>query len=293
MQDEELLARIAELERQLRVAKEEQQVSFEKAETLRQMFMEVNDELFDLLSNSNIGAMCLDLEMRIESVTPGIQEHFHIRRDDIGRPLTDLASNLIYEDLAPDIKEVIASANLKEVVIPSKDGRWFNMRISPHLDADGKIVGVVISLTDITHLKTREEEIKDRSENVLTAIKRSPIVVWNQDTHLRYTWVINSHAGFNPADVIGKTDMELLPHHEAEHLTEIKQRVLDTGVGAREKVTTTIQGVTYYYDLVVEALTDENSNVVGISCASLEMSKEEYHLLKTKQQIFDSPTINE
>jgi two-component system CheB/CheR fusion protein len=284
MDNKDLYDRIAQLERQLRTAKEEEKSALERSETLRQMLMEVNNEFLNMLSNSNMGAMCLDLELRIQSVTPGIQELFHIRRQDIGRPLTDLASNLIYDNLAPDARDVIATSELKEVVIPSKNGRWFDMRISPNVLDNGEVIGVVISLADITHLKTKESELTDKSERILNTINRSPIVVWNQDTHLRYTWIHNPHPDFNPNDVIGKTDDEMLPPDEATILKKIKQKVLDTGIATRDKVTTTIQGTTYYYDLSVQPLTDEKANVVGISCASMEISKDEYDLLKPKRK---------
>jgi two-component system CheB/CheR fusion protein len=284
MNNTDLQKQIAELKQQLRRAKEEKMASLEQSETLRLMLMEINDDLVNLLSNSNMGAMCLDLQLRIQSVTPGIQGRFHIRREDIGRPLTDLKSDLLYDKLEQDIKDVIATYNLKEVVFPSNDGRWFNIRISPHRQTDGKIIGVVISMSDITHLKIKEAELQEKSEKIVNVINRSPIVVWNQDTDLRYTWVHNPHPGFDPKEVVGKRDEDLLPPNEAAILKKIKQKVLDTGIGVREKVTTTIQGATYYYDLVVEALTDEKSNVVGISCASMEISKDEYDLLKLKRK---------
>lgn len=282
MDNAALQRRIAELERQLRRAKEEQVNATEQANTLQQMLLAAKHELTDLLSNSNIGAMCLDEHLRIESFTPGIQEHFHIRNEDVGRPLTDLASNLIYPELADDIHDVIAGAPVKEVVIPSKDERWFNMRISPHLQTDGSRLGVVLSLADVTHLTARQTQLMESSEHILTVIKNSPIAVWNQDRDLRYTWLHNPHPGFKQQDVLGKTDDELLLPEEAAVLKKIKQKVLDTGIGSRDKVSTTIKGETYYYDLVVEALTDESSNIVGISCASVAISEEEYHLFKNK-----------
>lgn len=76
--------------------------------------------------------------------------------------------------------------------------------------------------------------------------------------------------------MLGKKDEELLPAKDAVKLTNIKQQVLDTGVGMRENVTTTIQGKPYEYDLVVEQMLDSNSNIIGNSCASMEIANNLY-----------------
>ncbi len=93
---------------------------------------------------------------------------------------------------------------------------------------------------------------------------------------LRYTWIHNPHPEFKPEETIGKKDEELLPLEDAANLTRIKLNVLETGVGMREKVRTTIKENSYYCDLTVEPLLDSNSNIVGISCTSMEISKNAY-----------------
>ena len=275
--------RISELERELRKTEEERIVAIEQSETLRQMLAEIHDELGSLLTSSEIGAMFLDPQMHIKSATPGIQKHFNIIPDDIGRPISDLVSNLLYDTLEHDVKQVIATSVLKEIVIASKNERWFNMRILPHSTANGVINGVMITMTDVTNLKKTEDQFRDFGDKLLTAIEKSSIVVWNQDMELRYTWIHNPHSAFKPEEIIGKKDENLLSSEDADNLTIIKHKVLDTGVGTREKVRTTIKGKPYYYDLTVEPLLDSKSNIVGISCASMEISKKAYEQEGTKR----------
>ncbi len=49
-------------------------------------------------------------------------------------------------------------------------------------------------------------------------------------------------------------------------------------LGMRENVRTTIKGEPFYYDLVIEPMYDSNSNVIGISCASIEINEQTYKL---------------
>jgi two-component system, chemotaxis family, CheB/CheR fusion protein len=268
--------RINELERELHKAEEDRIVAIEQSKTLQQQLTIIQNGLGKLLDSSQTGAMFLDPQLHILSVTPGIQKYFNILPGDIGRPISDLVHNLLYDTLEHDVKQVIATSVLIEIVIASKDEHWFNMRILPHSTGSGVINGVMITMAEITNLKKIEFELRDSGDKLLAAIRKSPIVVWNQDIELRYTWVHNPHPSFKSEQTIGKKDEDLLPPEEAEKLTTIKQTVLDTGIGMRKKVRTTIKGEPYYYDLTVEPLFDSKSSIVGISCTSMEISKTAY-----------------
>ena len=98
---------------------------------------------------------------------------------------------------------------------------------------------------------------------------------------MRYTWIHNPHSAYRPEETIGKKDEDLVLAEDAEKLTIIKNKVLETGVGLREKVRTTLKGKPYYYDLTVKPLIDSKSNIIGISCTSLEISKKAYELKET------------
>jgi PAS domain-containing protein len=268
--------RIAELEKELRAAQEDIATTKEQSNTLRQILKTFNEELGSLLSSSETGAMCLDTDLHIKSATPGIYSHFNIIHSDMGRPITDLVPNLLYDTLEEDVNQVIANKIMKEVVIQSKNGRWFNMRIIPQLKERDTVDSLIITMTDVTNLKKTEGQLRDSGNKLLEAINKSSVVVWHQDMDLRYTWVHNPHPGFKTEEALGKKDEDLLPSIDAANLTSIKCRVLDTGVGTKEKVRTTIKGKLYYYYLSVDPLFDFNSNIIGISCTSTEINKEAF-----------------
>lgn len=127
-----------------------------------------------------------------------------------------------------------------------------------------------------------EEALRQSEERFRVALKNSPIFVYNQDRDLRYTWVYNPFSGLTPKQMLGKKDFDIIPAIDAEHLTAIKSGVLTTGIGTREEVSITTALGIRYYDLTVEPLQNESQEVVGITCASIDISDRQAALQERK-----------
>jgi PAS domain S-box-containing protein len=105
------------------------------------------------------------------------------------------------------------------------------------------------------------------------ALKRSKIVVFEQDEQLKYIQVFNPHPGFKGKSALGKTDEELLPPEDARHLTLIKRTVFETGKPVSETVRTTIDGTAFYYRLTVDPVKDASGKIQGIVCTAIDISE--------------------
>ncbi|MFP5271324.1 histidine kinase dimerization/phosphoacceptor domain -containing protein [Coleofasciculus sp.] len=121
-----------------------------------------------------------------------------------------------------------------------------------------------------------EEALRQSETRFRTALKHAPLVVFNQDHQLRYTWVYNSVSDGEVDTILGKTDSELLAPQEAQRLISIKQRVLSSGVGMRDQVSLTIHGKQRYYDLTVEPLRSSIGDIEGITCAAMDISERKH-----------------
>ena len=129
-----------------------------------------------------------------------------------------------------------------------------------------------------------EEALRQSEERFRVALKNSPIVVFNQDRELRYTWVYNSGFGFTAEEILGKRDSDLMVAEDRQRLLAIKNRVLTTGIGTRQFVCITTPQGTKYYDLTVEPLRNESQEVVGITCAGIDISDRKESEEKIRQQ---------
>ncbi len=125
---------------------------------------------------------------------------------------------------------------------------------------------------------------RQSEERFRVALKNVPIIVFNQDRELRYTWISNSAFGFQVEDILGKHDTDLISSVDAQHLTAIKQRVLNTGVGMREEVSIISKDGIFYEDLTIEPLRNEWQEVVGVTCAAIDITQRKLAEEKIREQ---------
>jgi two-component system, cell cycle sensor histidine kinase and response regulator CckA len=129
-----------------------------------------------------------------------------------------------------------------------------------------------------------EEALRRSEERFRVALKNSPIFVFNQDTELRYTWVYNPIFGLTAEEILGKSDSEIIWGDDGKRFKEIKLRVLATGMGIREEVPISTPQGTRYYDLTVEPLYNESQEIVGITCACIDINEHKLAEEKIRQQ---------
>jgi two-component system CheB/CheR fusion protein len=114
----------------------------------------------NLLNSTDIATLFLDSALNVRRYTDKITRIIHLRETDIGRPLTDLASTLIYPQLNEDARETLRTLTFTEKEITTSDGLWFLVRIKPYRTLSNVIQGVVITLIDITAAKALESRLR-------------------------------------------------------------------------------------------------------------------------------------
>jgi len=161
-----------------------------------------------------------------------------------------------------------------DLEIVRKDGShlFVAVTINPLLDEQNKSTGLLSVLTDITERKEAEESLKASEARLRMALEVSKTIAFEQDENLVYTAIYNPHPAFSDAHVLGQTDAGLLPPESTAVLEAIKQRVLETGVSARQDVKVTIGSESIYYDLIVEPKWNPQGQICGLACATTNIT---------------------
>ncbi|QXE24141.1 multi-sensor hybrid histidine kinase [Richelia sinica FACHB-800] len=150
----------------------------------------------------------------------------------------------------------------------------------------GQVTGDVLvrSMRYAIERQRIEEALRHSEERFRVALQNSPIFVYNQDRELRYTWVYNPFLGFAVEEMLGKRDEDLIDPGDAQRLTQIKISVLNSCISTRAEVSIYTGQETRYYDLTVEPLRNESQEIVGITCASIDISERKQAEAKIHEQ---------
>ena len=123
-------------------------------------FSRVNDDMRNLLNSTEIVTVFLDNNLHVRRFTTGADKLFKLIPTDVGRPLSDIVSDLIYPDMTEEASEVLRTLAFSERQIATSDKRWFSVRIMPYRTMENVIAGVVITFSNITTTKALEAELR-------------------------------------------------------------------------------------------------------------------------------------
>jgi two-component system, chemotaxis family, CheB/CheR fusion protein len=167
--NEELQSRNEELQstnEELTTTKEEVQSSNEEMKTINFELQAKLDDLSlvtsdmkNLMNSTKIATLFLDNTLLVKHFTSQMTVVSRLISSDVGRPITDIVSDLIYPELEEDVRNVQHTFVTVEKQVMARNGNWFNARILPYHTLEDKIDGVVITFVNITKSKALEAKL--------------------------------------------------------------------------------------------------------------------------------------
>lgn len=153
---------------ELTTAKEELQSLNEELQTISAELQSkadnlswLNSDMRNLLNSTEIAAVFLDNALYLRRYTPYATHLFKLIPGDIGRSLSDIATDLDYAQLQHDVLDVLTTLTFMEKQVATHDGRWFEVRIMPYSTQESMIDGVTITFINITASKKLEAELRE------------------------------------------------------------------------------------------------------------------------------------
>ncbi|HEY1772709.1 MAG TPA: CheR family methyltransferase [Gammaproteobacteria bacterium] len=137
---------------ELTTSKEEMQSMNEELGTVNAELQARVDELTratsdmkNLLDSTALVAVFLDARLRVRLFTDSATRIFRLIASDVGRPLTDIVSDLSYPDLQDDAAQVLRTLVFSDKQVETRDGRRYRVKIMPYRTLANFIDGVVIT----------------------------------------------------------------------------------------------------------------------------------------------------
>jgi len=183
----------------------------------------VNNDMKNLLDSTDIATLFLDKELNIRRYTIQTTKVFKLIKSDIGRPFTDLVSDLIYPEIVDDALEVLRTLVFIQKQIPAKDGRWFSIRIMPYRTFDDKIDGLVITFVDISDLRQVEVKLHETGQMHRLLLSSSSDVIIKLSTDwkiLEFNPEAGNFFGKKREDVVNQNYIQMFIPERARKKTE-------------------------------------------------------------------------
>src|SRR6056297_165833 len=138
----------------------------------------LNNDLDNLIKNTQIGALYIDRKLHIRRITPVVSKITNIMSTDIGRPVSHISVSNYYPDLIKDINKVVEDLEGIEKEIKDDEGNYWITRIRPFRTEYNSIEGVIVTFVDINNYKDQVEKADEYNRRIIQILKSGRISWW-------------------------------------------------------------------------------------------------------------------
>ncbi len=226
----------------------------------------------DLVAATGIVTLFLDRELRIQQFTPSAQAFFNLSSTDSGRPLSDASCDLDYPEIVDDAQSALMSLHLVEREGRAGD-RWYLARILPHHVQGDDVAGVVLTLTDVTAIKRKDQTtgrlaaiVESSTDAIIGKNLRGIITSWNAGAEVMF--------GYTAGEMIGQSITRLIPEERQQEEIEILSRITaGETIKSFDTVRLRKDGTAVPISATISPIKDATGEIVGGSKIARDISQ--------------------
>ena len=183
--NEELLTggeEIRSTNEELQAINEELMAANEELKARNIQLSELHSDMGNLLRSLDIAAIFLGRGFEIRKYNEAACLFFRFDEKDLGRPVTDIASNLsssIISNILDRVERVIARGQQDQWELNAGELGWFLAKATPHRDESGELTGVILSFVDVTGLKNAENMLRGLEKRLRRTHSMAMVGCWD------------------------------------------------------------------------------------------------------------------
>ncbi len=167
-----------------------------KIEELERM----NNDMNNLLNNTEIGAIYLDRNLCIRKITPTVSRITNIILGDIGRPISHISSFNYNQPIMEDVLKVTENLQPLESEFFDVDDNCYLVRIRPYRIESNAVDGILITFVSINRFKNEQKKVELLTQRLNQSLNVGKMAWWEWD-------LVSGEVLFDPkkATMIGYT----------------------------------------------------------------------------------------
>ena len=163
----------------------------------------LNNDLDNLLKNTEIGALYLDRSLCIRKITPIVSKITKILPTDVGRPISHIAVLDNYQKLEKDIQQVMETLQSIDLEIKGDNNIFYLARIRPYRTQNNAMEGILVTFVDISKTKEAQSKIDEALRRLEISTHLGNLAWWEWDlrsNEVQYDDLKASMLGYTPEE---------------------------------------------------------------------------------------------
>lgn len=142
----------------------------------------LNNNMNNLLRNTEVGALYLDRNLCIRKITPLVSKITNIMQSDIGRPITHITVLPNYSQIYQDLNTVVETLQpIDREVLQIQENKWYLVRIRPYRTDFNAVDGFLITFVEITKLVEERNKVRDINNKLMSVLQLGKVAWWEWD----------------------------------------------------------------------------------------------------------------
>ncbi|MGP8437951.1 chemotaxis protein CheB [Paraburkholderia fungorum] len=233
----------------------------------------LNEDVTNLLASTEIATLLLDRQGLIKRFTPSAVRILGLAPPDIGRRIVEVLGNPLGNALSSEVDRILMGVDQQiEKEIETATAEWFVRRITPYIAVHGTPPsGVVVTWTDITHLKLSDEHarrlaavVQDSNDAVTVFDLKGRFLAWNKAASTMY--------GYSETEALRMTVSDLMPRGaRQDHIDFVRHAEHNEALHSYETQRVTKGGQVVDIWLTLSVLTDDGGKAIAVASTERDL----------------------
>jgi two-component system CheB/CheR fusion protein len=163
----------------------------------------LNNDINNLLKNTEIAAIYLDSNLCIRKITPQVSKITNIIEADLGRPINHLTVMETYPEISEDAEKIMETLQPIDKEIIDNENKPYFVKLRPYRTENNAVEGIMITIIEITELKALQDEIQQSDQRLSSSLDLGSMAWWEYDVLSRNVIYDDRKAtmlGYKPED---------------------------------------------------------------------------------------------